>query len=380
MNVARAALITALSLAPKSSTTPITGFARLRCISAGLEFTATNLDTTVSLILPYSGESLIMPTLLPIKWTLKYLKSLDTREVTMDKNTINAVTFYEGEAAGEPSPTDFPTPPDPSGYTAVQIPGLTDAVAFAFEAASVDPSRFTLNHVQVISTKKSVNVNATDGHRLYRAWLPSAGALVKRLIPAGLLEIPTKKVLVRDQFFYSDTANEQIALRVEGQGVSGWLISKGVEGTFPNCDQVTPDNGTATLQITLEPQAVLPAVKQAIALSQDGRSSACDLVIRNGALFIHPQGRDVEIPVPGKQVINGPDMIIGINGHYLRGALLELTDPTVTLRATAPGAPIWFTEGRRQFRRTIVIMPMRTAYTGLIADQPVATESIAQSV
>jgi DNA polymerase III sliding clamp (beta) subunit (PCNA family) len=388
MNLNRAALITALGLAAKVATAgriPLLSHALLRHTPGRLELVATDLETTVILEIPFTGAALSTPTLAPIAWLLKLLKSMDGEEVVLDRNTVNAITMYEG-APGDPLPEDFPASPDPIRFTSVQIPGLTAAMKFAYDAASVDPSRFALNHVQVIASKKEVNVNATDGHRLYRQWLAPAGAILTKLIPASLLDVcGLKKLIPPDQFSYGKsgedhvTAPEYIALRVEGQDITGWVIAREISGTFPHCDVVTPMDGSAVLQIALDPAPTMQVVKQAIALASIDRHAMLDLVVRGGQFLIHPLGCNTELPVPGANPMDSPDMIIGINGHYLRDALLNLAAPVITLRAKDPGSPIWFTEGRGKAKRTIVIMPMRTNYVGLksIDGKPTAVESIA---
>lgn len=384
MNLNRAALITALSLASKVSRNvprlPILANALLSPKGKGqVQLVASDLETFVILELPHTGEALSSPTLVPIGWLLKLLKSLDMAEVVMDRLTVNAITMSEDNYKAE----DFPTVPGLRA-TRVEIPGLTEAMQFAYDAASVDPSRFTLNHVQVVATKKEVNINATDGHRLYRAWIAPAGVTWSGLVPASLLDIPTKKLIPADQIHYGKAENlnnaEYVALRVDGQGLTGWVMAKAVEGTFPNCESVTPKDGMAMLQLALDPAPTMQVLKQAIALSLGDRHATLDLVIRDGGFYLHPQGCSVELPVPGTNVL-GPNMIIGMNGHYLRSALLNLTAPVLTLRAQEPGKPIWFTEGRGKSRRTIVIMPMRTNYTGLvrIENTPVAVESLPQT-
>jgi DNA polymerase III sliding clamp (beta) subunit (PCNA family) len=381
MNLNRATLIAALSLASKVTPTtarlPILSHALLRCLpNQRLELVATNIETFSILEMPFTGEALAGLTLAPVAWLLKLLKSMDDDEIVMDRNTVNAITMYEG-AEGDPKPEDFPTHPDPSGYTCVQIPGLTAAMQFAFDAASVDPTRSTINHVQVVATKKEITVNATDGHRMYRAWLPPAGVIVNKLIPSPLLEIPAKKLIPADQLFYG--TGTHIALRVDGQGLTGWVISREVEGRFPNCDAVTPKDGSAVLQLALDPAPAIRLLKQAIALSTNGRQAMIDLVVRGGTLLLHPCGCNVELLVPGTKA--GPDMIIGINGHYLQNALLAMTSSVITLRAEDPSKPIWFSEGRGKSRRVVVIMPMRTNYAGLqqIDSKPVAVESLPTS-
>lgn len=379
MNVNRATLIAALSLAskviPTSGRTTLLSHARLRCLPGQrLELAATSLETSLVVEMPFAGEALSTPTLAPIAWLLKLLKATTDDEVVMDRNTVNAITMYEG-GPDDLKPEDFPEVPDHSSFIAAQIPGLTAAMLFAYDAASVDPQRFTLNHVQVIATKKGVTVNATDGHRLYRQQLPSAGVTVAKLIPSGLLDLCAfKKLIPTDQFAY-DT--KYIALRVDGQGLTGWAISKEVSGQFPNCDSVTPQDSSTVLQVALNPTDALGILKQAIAASTEARPASIDLVVRDGALFLHPTGRNIELLVPNAKPV-GPDMIIGMNGHYLRGALLNLTAPVIALHAETPGKPIWFNEGRGKTRRIIVIMPMRTNYAGLVKidGKDAAVESI----
>jgi DNA polymerase-3 subunit beta len=135
---------------------------------------------------------------------------------------------------------------------------------------------------------------------------------------------------------------------------NGWITSRVIEGTFPDYRQVIPT--TPTTRCTVPLDSFREILAQACAVAEP-RTKGLQLTLCQENFQIHAKDFDqgeTTLPVPGATV-EGPDLVIGINGRYLMEMLAPLDRVVVTLNFTAPTAPMWLTDETY----TAVVMPMR---------------------
>ena len=251
---------------------------------------------------------------------------------------------------------DFPTLPDVSKETAVQIPftRLRKMVAKVLFAVSSEESRFQLNGALFKPKDKALELVATDGHRL---------ALVEDDID-GVKEgdgvLVPRKALQELQRFEGDgdlafrRGEHHLSFRLGKRE----LICRILEGTFPDYERViAKDNDKKAI---FERLVLADAVRRVALLTGD-RARAVRLLLKDGALTVSTSNPDLgeaveEVPCE----YTGGELKLGINPDYLDQFLSAVDGQKVRLdmkdeNTQCVGVPV---EGDDK-RYLCVIMPMR---------------------
>lgn len=410
MKLSRTAFTLAVALADKvivrRATLPILECLVLTPVKDGIiQLTATDLDTSLILDLPYEGEPpLKAPVALKAKGLLKLLKTLDGESIILTSNAsavdkitggteiVTTAVTIDGIHVPAEGVADFPDIQKPDLSARMTLPGLAGAIEFCLPGMSTDESRMALNAVAIKSGKKEAWVASTDGHRLYRAWIPT-GQNLDLLIPRSLLDAlfsgPGKKLMRRDEILPPASKSGILAVPLENAAMqlSGALMARASKMTFPNVDAVTPRDETATTTLYLPREGTIKLLTRTLAINAERRQPMVTLVVQCqlGAtlptLKLHVRNEDGSPTLlDAPAVVAGSDVILGINAFYLRAALEAMTSPEVRLHIQAAASPVWFAEGTAKgkkaipaswqgtLKRGIVIMPMRTNYTGEVVD------------
>ncbi|MBL7071512.1 MAG: DNA polymerase III subunit beta [Candidatus Omnitrophica bacterium] len=219
-------------------------------------------------------------------------------------------------------------------------------------AISRDETRYILNGVYIILKKNMIKMVATDGRRL---------ALAKRDIdlPKSIdkkIIIPMKTVqeLQRNlkdngevSVFFGDN---QVMFDFGGLAI----ISRLIEGEFPNYEQVIPKETKDKVVVGRE--KLLMATKRASLLtSQDSQGIKMD--IEKGKLVISKQSPDIgevreELDVDYK----GPNFSIGFNPGYIIDVLKNMDEESIGFELENPEKPGVI---RTKDRYVYVVLPMQ---------------------
>jgi DNA polymerase-3 subunit beta len=249
---------------------------------------------------------------------------------------------------------EFPRFPQPDGAKTLKIEQavLRDMLRKTAYAASTDETRYVLNGVYMSFKGDKLTVVATDGRRL---------ALVEREIevPKGAeadLILPTKAV-AELQRLLGDKDEVNIAVG-ENQIVCNLgattLVSKLIEGTYPNFRQVIPTEAKERVQ--LERETLLAALHRASILASE-KSQSVKLSYTKNTLTITATTPEVG---EAKETLSinykGKELTIAFNPQYLMDPLRNLDADEVFMELTdelSPGvikinAPFLY-----------VLMPMR---------------------
>jgi DNA polymerase-3 subunit beta len=216
----------------------------------------------------------------------------------------------------------------PHSFTlkAPELCTLIDRTRFAI---STEETRYYLNGIYLHATKSNeapvIRAVATDGHRLAR---------VEMLLPEGAagmpgVIIPRKTVLELRKLIEESEQEVEISLSetkirfaIPGAtpGSSASLISKLIDGTFPDYDRVIPSNNDKILDVKCKEFA--EAVDRVSTISTE-KSRAVKLSIEGGCLTVSATSPENGTAVEEIEVRydSGP-IEIGFNSRYL----LDITD------------------------------------------------------
>jgi DNA polymerase-3 subunit beta len=321
------------------TTLPILSNALVQASSDALSLTATDLDVGVRCRVQADVDA-PGATTLPARRLFSILKEVPAAEIEVVVDERNAAAIKCGSSfykiMGLPE-EEFPPFPVVDGAVALEMPQalIREMLRRTAYAVSNDETRYVLNGVHMILKADKFTVVATDGRRL---------ALVENEVDlpndaAGEFTLPTKAV-VELQRLLSDKGNIKIAVS-ENQAVfemdNTTLVSKLVEGTYPNFRQVIP--AEAKERITLEREMFLAALHRAAILASE-KSQSVKLHFSKNKLTITCTTPDVgEAQETLAISYKGKELAIAFNPQYLMDPLRHLDADEIFLELTDELSP-----------------------------------------
>jgi DNA polymerase-3 subunit beta len=351
-----AGLQTVQNVVSSRTTLPILSNVRIHAQDGQLRFTTTDLDVGVTCVADAQVEK---PggTTLPVKRLAGIVRELPAGEVHIEIDSKNIAsircgqTFFKIHGLPEDEFPAFPNLEDCKLFPLKQGE-LKDALKKTSYAISTDETRYVLNGILFSFKESRLTMVATDGRRL---------ALVDLEVEFPQSDeteviVPTKCIneLVR---LIGDSGElrmyvgqNQVAFDV---GTTR-LVSKLVEGNYPNYRQVIPTE--VRERVTLERALFLTAVHRVSLLASE-KSNSVKLMFTKNNLEITANSPDIgeareSIPV----VYKGNDLTIAFNPDYLMAPLRALSNDEVFLDLIdemSPGVV------KIQSPFLYVIMPMR---------------------
>src|SRR6266496_1962841 len=318
------------------TTLPILSNVLLRAEEGRLEFTATDLDVTVS----SSVEAAVKKpgaTTIPVKKLFGIARELATAEVELevDDKNVSALrsgsSFFKIRGLGA---EEFPPMPKFKEDKKVCLPqekikGMLKKTSFAI---STDESRYVLNGIFFSLKEHKLTMVATDGRRL---------ALVDEEVDipdtsSGEFIVPAKAVnelnrLLQDKGEMEITFSEnQAAFTLkDDKGHSTLIITKLIEGNYPNYRQVIP--AEAKERVTLMRDEFLHALRRAEIMTSEKQNSV-KLNFTKNNLAITANSPDVGEARESLAInYKGKDMAIAFNPGYVIEPLTALNTDEVYL-------------------------------------------------
>jgi DNA polymerase-3 subunit beta len=315
------------------TTLPILSNVLIRAEGSHVEFTATDLDVTVACKVE---AKVVKPgaTTLPVKKLFGIVRELQGEiEIETDDKNLSSIrsgsSFFKihGLAADE-----FPPLPKFKDDKKVSLPqenirGMIRKTSFA---VSTDESRYVLNGIFISLKEGKMTFVATDGRRL---------ALVDEEVDiseksAGEFIVPAKAVnelnrLLQDKGDVELKFGENqasFALKNE-TGFSVLLITKLIEGNYPNYRQVIP--GEAKERIGVGREELVQALRRAEIMTSE-KANSVKLAFGKNLLTITANSPEVG-EARETMAINykGKELAIAFNPRYLIDPLNALTEDEV---------------------------------------------------
>ena len=321
------------------------------------QFSATDLDigityTTKDIQCIEEGSVTI-----PAKRTLDIIKELpnDTIEITAKKNNTVLLECKDisFKILGIPK-DEFPTIPglknqEPYTITQQELRNLLTATSFAM---SSDETRYILNGICLVVSKNTTKAVATDGRRLAIATIKNNTSFKKEekaVIPSKAVGelIKTLKDEKTIDIFFSD---KQIKFQTENTGI----LSRLIEGEFPNYEQAIPKEHETKL--TINKEALQSAVKRASLLTTQ-ESQAIKLQLSKNRLVISkstPEVGETKEELPAEYA--GPEMTTGFNPTYLQDVLKTIKQEKVSIEFTGTEKPAVIRQGSEY---VYIVLPMQ---------------------
>lgn len=256
------------------------------------------------------------------------------------------------------SPDDFPTLPTvdgaDSGATEIPFAEFRRMVAKILFAVSAEESRFQLNGALLKLKDGSLEMVATDGHRL---------ALVEDALAGGAggeAVLVPRKALQEIQRLEGDgnlayrRGEHHLSFRVGRRE----LICRILEGTFPDYERVIAKDNDKKVVFDRRP---LAEAVQRVALLTGDRARAVRLQFATDQLVISAANPDLgeaveEVPC----TYEGPEFRVGMNPDYLSQFLAAVETDRVRLELKDENTQcVGYPQDGPDARYLCVIMPMR---------------------
>ncbi|MEW6304841.1 MAG: DNA polymerase III subunit beta [Verrucomicrobiota bacterium] len=309
------------------TTLPILSNVLLRAEGNRLDLTATDLDVTISC----SVEGQVKEpggTTLPVKRFFSIVRELATAEIEIEVNDRNVCTLQSGASYYKINgigAEEFPPLPQFKENKKIvlaqeKLRGMLRKTSFAI---STDETRYVLNGIFFSFKEDKITSVATDGRRLALAEEEvSAGISGELIVPTKAINELNRLLLAKGDVEIKFTDNQVSFSLTDDKGHSTILISKLVEGTYPNYRQVIP--AETKERIPLVREELLHALRRAEIMTSD-KTNSVKLAFTKNNLAITANTPEVG---EGRESIavnyKGNDIAIAFNPAYLMDPLKAL--------------------------------------------------------
>jgi DNA polymerase III subunit beta len=321
-----------------------------------LELTTTDLDVGVSGTVAASVEE-PGATTMPARRLATIIRELPQDEVHISVDEKNVASIRSGASSFKLmglSSEEFPPLPrfDAGSEFKLSQKALRDCLRKTSYAISTDETRYVLNGILFSFKNNILTMVATDGRRLAMAEeeveFPESQEIE--------FIVPTKAVNELSRLLGE---NGEVSIRVTGSQAGfdlgrSLLVTKLIEGNYPNYRQVIP--GEPKERVPLEREPLLRTV-QRVALLTTEKSNSIKLHFEPGLLEIIASSPDIgEARETMVIKYNGPVMTMAFNPDFLQAPLRNLTADEVVLNLIDESSPGVLRSGQGFL---YVIMPMR---------------------
>ncbi|SVB72405.1 uncharacterized protein METZ01_LOCUS225259, partial [marine metagenome] len=270
-------LLSVQNVVSTRTTLPILSNVLLVAAGDRLTLTATDLDVTISKTVDAKVENEGSFTI-PVKKLLSIAREVGGKQIELEVEN-NQCSIKSGSSAyrvnGLPA-EEFPPIPDFSGQTTIQMsqPRVKTMLRRTSFAVSTDENRYVLNGLYLSFKENKLTMVATDGRRLALAEeeveLPSDNPL-EVIVPTKAIQELSRLLGDEGDVEIQITENQVSFGQKEKKGVGSLIVSKLVEGAYPNYKQVIPSESKH--RVTLDKEELFHALRRAEIMTSEKANS-----------------------------------------------------------------------------------------------------------
>jgi DNA polymerase III subunit beta len=318
------------------TTLPILSNVLLRAEGERLEFTATDLDVTIACgveaNIKQPGGSTV-----PVKKLFGIVRELTNLEIDLevdDKNMCiirSGASFYKINGL---SADEFPPLPKFKEDKKVVLPQdtLKSMMKKTSFAISTDESRYVLNGIYLSLKDHKMTMVATDGRRLAlvdEEMDVSEASQGEFIVPAKAVNELNRLLQDKGEVEIRYAENQASFSLKDEKGSSVLIVTKLIEGNYPNYRQVIPSETKERVQLVRE--EFLHALRRAEIMTSE-KSNSVKLSFGKNKLEITANSPEVG---EAKETLainyKGPDMAIAFNPKYIIDPLNALSNDEIFL-------------------------------------------------
>ena len=316
------------------TTLPILSNVLLRAEGDRLEFTATDLDVTVS----SSVEAKVKrggANTVPVKKLFGICRELGGAEIELEVDDKNICSIQSGPSffkINGLSADEFPPLPKFKEEKKVVLPQATirNMLKKTSFAMSTDETRYVLNGIFMSLKDHKLTMVATDGRRL--ALVEEEADVNEKsqgefIIPAKAVSELNRLLQETGEVEIKFTENQAGFTLKDEKGSSVVVITKLIEGNYPNYRQVIP--GETKERVPFSREELLHALRRAEIMTSD-KANSVKLAFGKNTLAITANSPEVGEAREGLAInYKGKEMAVAFNPKYLIDPLNALPDDEV---------------------------------------------------
>lgn len=352
------------SVVERRGTIPILANVKLEAAGNQMKMTATDMDVAVmeSVQATVATEGGIT---VPAHMLYEIVRKLrDGAQIEIDASAAGKVALKAGQSKFSLSSLpvdDFPVMSEDDlehrfTITADECKALIEKTKFAI---STEETRYYLNGVFFHATTDSgaavLRAVATDGHRLARIQvaLPEGAENIPGVI------VPRKTISELTKLLEDGVQNVEISLsasKVRFVCGNAVLVSKLIDGNFPDYDRVIPTNNDKIMEV--EGKLFAEAVDRVSVISSE-KSRGIKLHVDNGTLTLSATSAEQGSATESLDVKYGADAVeIGFNSRYVLDMMAQIEGESAQFVFSDASAPA-LVRDPADVGALYVIMPMR---------------------
>jgi DNA polymerase-3 subunit beta len=318
------------------TTLPILSNVLLRADGEKLELTATDLDVTIACAVEAKVKKPGASTV-PVKRLFGIVRELSNSEIDLEVDDKNACTIRSGPSfykINGLSADEFPPMPKFKEDKKVVLPqetvrGMMKKTSFAI---STDESRYVLNGIFFSLKDHKLTMVATDGRRL--ALVDEEADIAETshgefIVPAKTVNELNRLLQDKGEVELRYAENQASFNLKDEKGCSVLIVTKLIEGNYPNYRQVIP--AETKERVPLVREEFLHALRRAEIMTSE-KSNSVKLSFGKNKLEITANSPEVGEAKESLAVnYKGPEMAIAFNPKYMIDPLNALPNDEVFL-------------------------------------------------
>ena len=319
------------------TTLPILSNVLLRAEGKSLQLSATDLDVTITCVVEATVKKPGAITI-PAKKLFGIVRELGAMEIDLEVDDKNACSLRAGSSFFKIrglGAEEFPPMPNLQEHKNVNLPQekLRSMLRKTSFAVSTDESRYVLNGIFMSLKEHKLTMVATDGRRLALVDEDvdvSAKNQTEFIVPAKAVNELNRLLTDKGEVEVRFAGNQAAFTLKDEKGMNVVIVSKLIEGNYPNYRQVIP--GEAKERVPLAREEFLHALKRAELMTSEKQNSVKLNFTRNN-LAITANSPDVG-EARETMAINykGKEMATRTYAPTTREALFLLSRGTATRR------------------------------------------------
>jgi DNA polymerase III subunit beta len=321
---------------PSKTTLPILGNILVEASKEGLRLSGTDLDISVSTLVPASVDQ-EGATTLPARKLVEIVKELPNATIRMSSSGEQRASIECGKSKFKLlglSRDEFPSFPSVrfEGGWKVAAKDLQKLISHVAFAASTEESRPILNGVLWELRPDRMRMVATNGHRLARMDVPTSGqggGQADLIIPPKALDQIRRLFAGGDEIEIGKSDNH-----LGFRSSTTQIFTRLIEGPYPNYEQVIPRENDKNL--TADKSALAAALRRMSIVASD-QTHRIRMAFTNGACKLSVQTPDLgEAQEELAVAYEGDSLEIGFNAQYMLEILNHMPTDEVRMSFKAP--------------------------------------------
>lgn len=320
------------------SSLPILSNVLIESEQGSVKLTSTDLDIGISSVFASEVEESGAITV-PAKRFSEIVKELPDEDIIINTMKNNSMTIKCGKCffkiLGLPK-EDFPKLPEfkKDPHVTIEQSVLKKMLTMTHFSMSRDEARYVLNGALFLFKGNKLTIVTTDGKRLSLVE-KEAG----REVPDMSIIVPSKTIhelnrVLEDGGEVKITFSEN-QVKFESGNIT--IISRLIEGEFPNYEQVIPKEAKEKIIVNRE-QFLLGVRRAGLLTTQDSQSIKID-ILKNRLIISKSNPTVGEAKEEIETTYKGPEMVVGFNPGYLIDALKVIPKDELEIEIMGPDKP-----------------------------------------